>query len=80
MNFMKRLGDVIIDWIDVNKQRKHKNSLVFLAMSFYLTLKGAMDSWLFIGVGLASLGIYSLANIYEHRAINGEDKGGENGR
>ncbi|MDD4690132.1 MAG: hypothetical protein PHE51_10350 [Eubacteriales bacterium] len=67
---MKSLWKVIIDWLDVNVQRKHKNSLLFLAMSFYLTIKGNMEQWAFVGVGLTTLGIYVVGNVVESLGQN----------
>ena len=64
---MKTLCRIITDWLDVNVQRKHKNSLLFLAMSFYLTLKGTMQSYEFIGVGLTTLGIYVVSNVVDKK-------------
>ena len=69
---MKELFKIILDWLDVNVQRKHKNSLLFLIMSFYLTLKGKeyMTQWAFIGVGLTTLGIYVVGNVVESLGQN----------
>ena len=79
---MNKLYKIILDWLDVNVQRKHKNSLLFLAMSFYLTLKGTMQSYEFIGVGLTTLGIYVVSNVVDKKNNNSVDnkvdKGADN--
>lgn len=64
---------IILDWLDVNVQRKHKNSLLFLLLSFYLTIKGVMTSIEFIGVGLTTLGIYVVGNLVS-KNINQKEK------
>ncbi len=72
---MERLKNICLDWIDANVQRKHKNSLLFLMLSFYLTNKGVMSSIEFIGVGLTTLGIYIVGNLVS-KNIKKDNKNG----
>jgi len=66
---------ILLDWLDVNVQRKHKNSLLFLLLSFYLTTKGIMSSIEFIGVGLTTLGIYVVGNLISKQINKEKDNG-----
>ena len=50
--------------------KETKNSLLFLSMSFYLTVKGNMNSQEFIVVGLSILGIYVFGNIASKKVGN----------
>lgn len=74
---------VIIDWFDVNVQRKHKTALLFLTMSFYLTIRDIMKINDFILVGLVVLGIYNTSNLISkiaNRLPNKEDTHEDNNK
>ena len=78
---MKTIWKILSDWLSVEVQRKQKNSLLFLSMSFYLTVKGNMNSQEFIVVGLSILGIYVFGNIASKKVgnqTNDKTKGGSN--